>query len=69
MTRVALFFCAAAALCNVAEAQSNSCQYSHDGDCDDGRTGSLTSLCSYGTDAADCAGGTCPAHSHPSSGE
>lgn len=34
--------------------QSNSCQYAFDGECDDGRPGSITSLCAFGTDSADC---------------
>lgn len=33
---------------------SNSCQYAFDGECDDGRAGSVTSLCAVGTDSADC---------------
>ena len=35
-------------LCN------NTCRYAHDGACDDGGTGSQTSLCTLGSDCADC---------------
>ncbi len=35
----------------------NSCAFAFDGECDDGRPGSITSLCSFGTDSADCGGG------------
>lgn len=33
---------------------SNTCQYAHDGECDDGGPGSSYSLCDCGTDCADC---------------
>jgi hypothetical protein len=33
---------------------TNSCEHANDGECDDGRPGSVTSLCRSGTDCADC---------------
>ena len=33
---------------------SNTCQYSSDGDCDDGGPGSSYSYCAFGTDGVDC---------------
>ena len=33
---------------------TNTCQHANDGECDDGRPGSITSLCGAGTDCADC---------------
>lgn len=33
---------------------SNTCTYAYDGACDDGGSGSSYSVCSYGTDCADC---------------
>ncbi len=33
---------------------TNTCGTPHDGECDDGGPGSLYSICSYGTDCADC---------------
>lgn len=33
---------------------TNTCQFANDGECDDGGAGSLTSLCSLGTDCGDC---------------
>jgi hypothetical protein len=38
----------------------NSCQFAFDGECDDGRAGSVTSACSPGTDTADCSAGPRP---------
>ena len=35
-------------------ADSNTCRYAYDGDCDDGGRGSRYSYCSLGTDTADC---------------
>ncbi len=33
---------------------TNTCQYNHDGQCDDGAPGADTADCDYGTDCADC---------------
>ncbi|HJL09066.1 MAG TPA: hypothetical protein RMH85_11225, partial [Polyangiaceae bacterium LLY-WYZ-15_(1-7)] len=33
---------------------TNTCRYANDGECDDGRPGSHTSLCAYGSDCNDC---------------
>ena len=33
---------------------TNECEYALDGECDDGRPGSITSLCEPGTDCGDC---------------
>jgi hypothetical protein len=35
----------------------DTCQHARDGECDDGRPGSHTALCAYGTDCTDCSGG------------
>lgn len=54
---VTLFFnagCGGKDPSDLDEQCANSCQYASDGDCDDGGTGSSYSLCSYGTDCADC---------------
>ena len=32
----------------------NTCRYANDGECDDGRPGAHTGLCSYGSDCNDC---------------
>jgi serine/threonine protein kinase len=32
----------------------NTCQWAHDGECDDGGPGSLYAVCTFGTDCADC---------------
>ncbi|HNQ23535.1 MAG TPA: hypothetical protein PKK06_10615 [Phycisphaerae bacterium] len=40
----------------VCVSNSTLCPYRNDGECDDGRPGSLSDLCSYGTDPEDCAG-------------
>ena len=45
---------------------TNTCGTSHDGECDDGGPNSLYSVCSYGTDCADC--GARPAQAQPSGG-
>ena len=37
---------------------SNTCRFAGDGECDDGREGAQTSLCTFGTDCADCGFGT-----------
>ncbi|HJL12363.1 MAG TPA: hypothetical protein RMH85_28040, partial [Polyangiaceae bacterium LLY-WYZ-15_(1-7)] len=39
---------------------TNTCRYANDGECDDGRPGSHTSLCSYGSDCNDCGVGGAP---------
>ena len=33
---------------------TNTCYFNNDGECDDGQTGSTTSLCACGTDCTDC---------------
>ncbi|MEM9895145.1 MAG: hypothetical protein AAF789_02135, partial [Bacteroidota bacterium] len=33
---------------------SELCQFTNDDECDDGGTGSITSLCDFGTDCIDC---------------
>lgn len=33
---------------------TNTCAYPNDGECDDGGAGSVTSLCTYGSDCGDC---------------
>ena len=38
----------------IAGTGSNSCTYAYDGRCDDGRSGSHSSACRYGTDQNDC---------------
>ena len=35
---------------------SGICLFRNDGECDDGRPGSITSLCPFGTDPEDCDG-------------
>lgn len=37
-----------------AGACGNTCRYAYDGECDDGRSGAHTSLCTYGSDCGDC---------------
>ena len=37
---------------------SNTCRFAGDGECDDGREGAQTSLCTFGTDCTDCGFGT-----------
>ena len=36
------------------ESCTNTCDWAYDGECDDGGPGSQYSLCTYGTDCADC---------------
>ena len=49
-------------LLNVAmvsgQACSNACSFANDGDCDDGRSGAVSSLCPLGSDCADCGAAT-----------
>ena len=53
--------------CSPAEEPcENSCEYAFDGECDDGRPGSAYSVCSYGTDGADCGGCGSPSGPSPS---
>lgn len=52
----------AALLCCIG---CETCPYSNDGECDDGRPCAVTALCAFGTDEADCSNiGACdPANS------
>jgi hypothetical protein len=58
-SRLALAFAVTAVGCiytggDPGDSCNDSCRFAFDGECDDGGEGSITSLCSYGSDCGDC---------------